>query len=163
VVNKGRYHDSWYTLLAKIFGAERAEIERQDARRQARRRAIFASISLAVIAILSVALVVAIISRELAVSALRSFAAAEHVVIGASLAGKVKTFVQVIAISLLIIYNQLGEFSHLTPLSLWASLMVTVYSGVEYFVRFARLIIAGEPETKKRESPEGPPASSTVA
>jgi WD40 repeat protein len=66
-VNKGRYHDSWYTLLAKIFGAERAEIERQDARRQARRRAIFAAVSLAVIAILSVALVVAIISRREAV------------------------------------------------------------------------------------------------
>lgn len=93
-------------------------------------------------------MVVAIISRELAVSALRSFAAAEHVVIGASIAGKVKTTVQVIAISLLIIYNQLGEFSHLAPLSLWLSLLVTVYSGIEYFVRFARLIMAGDrPET----------------
>ena len=89
-------------------------------------------------------MVVAIISRELAVSALRSFAAAERVVIGASVAGKVKTVVQVIAISLIIIYNQLGEFSHLAPLSLWASLVVTVYSGVEYFVRFARLILASE-------------------
>ena len=92
-------------------------------------------------------MVVAIISRELAVSALRSFAAAERVVIGASVAGKVKTTVQVIAISLLIIYNQLGEFSHLAPLSLWASLLVTVYSGVEYFVRFARLILASESAT----------------
>jgi CDP-diacylglycerol--glycerol-3-phosphate 3-phosphatidyltransferase len=87
-------------------------------------------------------MVVTIISRELAVSALRSFAAAEHVVIGASFAGKVKTTVQVIAISLIIFYNQLGEFSHLAPISLWASLIVTVYSGIEYFVRFARLIIA---------------------
>ncbi len=97
-------------------------------------------------------MVVAIISRELAVSALRSFAAAERVVIGASVAGKVKTTVQVIAISLLIIYNQLGEFSHLAPLSLWASLIVTVYSGVEYFVRFAKLIIAGERATPTVEA-----------
>jgi WD40 repeat protein len=66
-VNKGRYHDAWYTLLAKIFGAERAEIERQDAKRQARRRAIFAAVSVAVIAVLSVALVVAVISRQEAV------------------------------------------------------------------------------------------------
>ncbi len=66
-VNRGRYHDAWYTLLAKIFGAERAEIERQDAKRQARRRAIFAAVSVVVIAVLSVALVVAVISRQEAV------------------------------------------------------------------------------------------------
>jgi WD40 repeat protein len=63
-VNRGRYHDAWYTLLAKIFGAERAEIERQDAKRQARRRAIFAAVSAAIIAVLSVALVVTVISRQ---------------------------------------------------------------------------------------------------
>ena len=79
----------------------------------------------------------------LAVSALRSFAAAEHVVIGASLAGKVKTGVQVVAISLVIIYNQLGEFSHLAPLSLWLSVIVTVYSGIEYFARYGKLILNG--------------------
>ena len=107
--------------------------------------------------------VVVIVAREFAVTSLRSFAAAENLVIPAGPSGKLKTIVQIVAISLVIIYNQLGEFSHLAPLSLWASLVVTVYSGVEYFVRFARLIIAGEPETKKRESPEGPPASSTVA
>lgn len=67
-LNKGRYHDSWYTLLSKIFGTERAEIERLDAKRQARRRAIFAGVSLVVITLLSVALVVAIISRQQAAS-----------------------------------------------------------------------------------------------
>ena len=67
-LNKGRYHDSWYSLLAKIFGTERAEIERLDAKRQARRRAIFAGVSLAVIALLSVALVFAIIARQQAAS-----------------------------------------------------------------------------------------------
>lgn len=88
-------------------------------------------------------MVVVIVSRELAVSALRSFAAAEHVVIGASFTGKIKTGVQIVAISLIIIYNQLGEFSHLAPLSLWASLIVTAYSGVEYFVRYGKLILNG--------------------
>jgi WD40 repeat protein len=67
-LNKGRYHDSWYTLLSKIFGTERAEIERLDAKRQARRRAIFAGVSLAVIAALSVALVFVMISRQQAAS-----------------------------------------------------------------------------------------------
>jgi hypothetical protein len=51
--------------------------------------------------------------------------------------------VQVISISLLIIYNQLGEFSHLAPISLWVALLVTVFSGVEYFIRFGRLILNG--------------------
>jgi CDP-diacylglycerol---glycerol-3-phosphate 3-phosphatidyltransferase len=86
-------------------------------------------------------MVVVIISRELAVSGLRSFIAADQVVIGASWAGKLKTVIQVIAISLIIIYNQLGEFSHLAPIALWLSLLVTVYSGIEYFVRYGRLIL----------------------
>jgi len=48
-----------------------------------------------------------------------------------------------VAISLIIIYNQLGEFSHLAPVSLWLSLIVTAYSGVEYFVRYGKLILNG--------------------
>ena len=67
-VNKGHYQDPWYTLLAKIFGAERAEIERQDAKRQARNRAIFAAVTLAIIALLSVALFFTVISRQEAAS-----------------------------------------------------------------------------------------------
>jgi WD40 repeat protein len=63
-LNKGRYYDSWYTLLAKIFGVERAEIERLDAKRRARSRATFVTVSVAVIALLSVALIFADISRR---------------------------------------------------------------------------------------------------
>lgn len=63
-VSGARYRDSWYTLLAKIFGAGRAEIERVDARRRARRRAILAAVSVAVIAALSVALVFALVARR---------------------------------------------------------------------------------------------------
>jgi CDP-diacylglycerol--glycerol-3-phosphate 3-phosphatidyltransferase len=111
-------------------------------------------------------MVVAIISRELAVSALRSFAAAERVVIGASLAGKLKTTVQVIAISLLIIHTRLpGELSHLAPVSLWASLVVTVYSGIEYFARYARLILAAENDAVEEENaaPMAAPAAAERA
>jgi CDP-diacylglycerol--glycerol-3-phosphate 3-phosphatidyltransferase len=86
-------------------------------------------------------MVVVILSREFAVSTLRSFAAAEQVVIPAAWSGKVKTFLQVVAISLLIIYEKLGEFSHLAPLSLWAVVVVTVYSGIEYYVRYGRLVL----------------------
>ena len=91
-------------------------------------------------------MVLAIVSREFAVSALRSYAATEQVVIASTWSGKLKTVVQVISISLLIIYNQLGEFSHLAPISLWVALIVTVFSGVEYFIRFGRLILNGAGE-----------------
>ena len=89
-------------------------------------------------------IVVVIIAREFAVTSLRSFASAENLVIPAGLSGKVKTTVQIISIALLIIYNQLGEFRHLAPISLWVALAITIYSGIDYFVRFGRLILRGE-------------------
>ena len=92
-------------------------------------------------------IVVVIIAREFAVTSLRSFAAAEGLVIPSGLSGKIKTIVQIVSIALLIIYNQLGEFRHLAPVSLWVALVVTVYSGAEYFVRFGALILRGAPGT----------------
>ena len=89
-------------------------------------------------------IVVVIVAREFAVTSLRSFASAENLVIPAGLSGKIKTTVQIISIALLIIYNQLGEFRHLAPVSLWVALAITIYSGIEYFVRFGRLILRGE-------------------
>jgi CDP-diacylglycerol--glycerol-3-phosphate 3-phosphatidyltransferase len=89
-------------------------------------------------------MVVVIIAREFAVTSLRSFAAAENLVIPAGISGKIKTIVQIVSIALLIIYNQLGEFRHLAPISLWVALVITAYSGIEYFVRFGRLILSGE-------------------
>jgi CDP-diacylglycerol--glycerol-3-phosphate 3-phosphatidyltransferase len=86
-------------------------------------------------------MVVVIIAREFAVSSLRTFASAEGLVIAAGVSGKIKTIVQIIAVALLIIYNQLGEFRHLAPISLWVALAITIYSGIEYFVRFGRLIL----------------------
>ncbi|HEX2645135.1 MAG TPA: CDP-diacylglycerol--glycerol-3-phosphate 3-phosphatidyltransferase [Thermoanaerobaculia bacterium] len=89
-------------------------------------------------------MVVVMVAREFAVTSLRSFAAAENLVIPAGFSGKVKTTVQIISISLVIIYNQLGEFRHLAPISLWVALIVTAYSGIEYFVRFGHIILRGE-------------------
>lgn len=105
-----------------------------------------AFISLVEMEVVPAWIVVVIIAREFAVTSLRSFAAAEHLVIPAGFSGKVKTIVQIVSIALLIIYNQLGEFRHLAPISLWVTLAVTVYSGVEYFVRFGKLILRGEAE-----------------
>ncbi len=111
-----------------------------------------AFISLVEMEVVPAWIVVVIIAREFAVTSLRSFAAAEHLVIPAGFSGKVKTIVQIISIALLIIYNQLGEFRHLAPISLWVTLAVTVYSGVEYFVRFGKMILRGD-----LEPPSGSP------
>ena len=81
-------------------------------------------------------MVVVIIAREFAVSALRSVAATEHIVLGAISSAKVKTVTQMIAIALLIIYERLGSFEQLAPISLWVAMLASVYSGLEYFFRF---------------------------
>jgi CDP-diacylglycerol--glycerol-3-phosphate 3-phosphatidyltransferase len=89
-------------------------------------------------------MVTLIVAREFAVSSLRAFAASEHLVIPAGVSGKVKTVVQIVAISLLIVNEQLGAFAHLAPLSLWAAVLASAYSGIEYFVRFGRMILSGD-------------------
>jgi CDP-diacylglycerol--glycerol-3-phosphate 3-phosphatidyltransferase len=88
-------------------------------------------------------MVVVIVAREFAVSALRSLAASQNLVLGAGLSGKVKTILQIVAISLLIISNQLGQLQVLAPLALWVALLVTIYSGIEYFVRHGGTVLRG--------------------
>jgi CDP-diacylglycerol--glycerol-3-phosphate 3-phosphatidyltransferase len=90
-------------------------------------------------------MVAIILAREFAVGALRNIAAAEGKVIAAGWAGKVKTTVQIVAVSLLIIHNQLGEFRHLAPLSLWIAVFVTVFSGFEYFLRYRAMLATDAP------------------
>lgn len=89
-------------------------------------------------------MVVVVISREFAVSALRSVAALQNVAIAAVRSGKLKTVLQVIAIALSIISNRLGNFQQLAPAFLWLAVIMTLYSGVEYFVRFGRLVLRSQ-------------------
>lgn len=108
-------------------------------------------------------IVTVIIAREFAVGTLRSFAAAESLVIPAGFSGKIKTTVQIISIALLIIHSQVEkEFGRLAPISLWAAMLITVYSGIEYFVRFGRLILRGEvPESLRAPAPSSQIPSAT--
>ncbi len=96
-------------------------------------------------------MVVVIIAREFAVSSLRSLAASEDVVLGAIRSAKVKTFLQIVSISLLIFYNQLGEFERLAPISLWLAMLASLYSGIEYFVRFAPRVLRESVRTSESE------------
>lgn len=81
--------------------------------------------------------VILIISREFAVTGLRLVAAGEGIVLAASKMGKLKTVSQILAIILLLLHN--FPFSYIgLPIDiilLYISLILTVWSGVEYFVK----------------------------
>lgn len=76
-------------------------------------------------------IVIVIISREFCVTGLRVIAANEGIVIAAGYSGKVKTTVQIITVIALLI----NLHPILNDLLLWASAIMTIYSGVEYFVQ----------------------------
>ena len=86
-------------------------------------------------------MIVIIIGREFAVSGLRSIAAQQGVTIAASPLGKGKMISQVVAISLLILGYQLGEFLFIGTIALWIVMLFALASGVDYFFRFSRAIL----------------------
>lgn len=86
-------------------------------------------------------MVVIIIGREFAVSGLRAIAAQQGVTIAASPLGKGKMVSQVVAISLLILGHELGEFLFVGNIALWVVMVFALVSGVDYFVKFARAVL----------------------
>jgi CDP-diacylglycerol--glycerol-3-phosphate 3-phosphatidyltransferase len=86
-------------------------------------------------------MVVIVVAREFAVSALRSVAALQNLAISASASAKLKTVLQITAIALAIVSEKLGEFQKLAPTMMWAAVLVTLYSGVEYFVKYGRMVV----------------------
>lgn len=86
-------------------------------------------------------MVVIIIGREFAVSGLRSIAAQQGVTISASSLGKGKMVSQIVAISLLILGYELGEFRFVGELALWVVVVFAIASAVDYFAKFARAVL----------------------
>lgn len=81
--------------------------------------------------------VIVIISREFAVTGLRLVAAGEGVVLAAGQLGKFKTVLQILAIIFLLLQNVPFAMIEL-PIDiilLYAALIITIVSGVEYFVK----------------------------
>ena len=83
-------------------------------------------------------MVVIILGRDIMVTSLRGVASAEGVVIQAEELGKYKTTLQVFALSGLILhYPYLSIDFHLGGMYfLWASLLLSIWSGVSYFRKF---------------------------
>jgi CDP-diacylglycerol--glycerol-3-phosphate 3-phosphatidyltransferase len=80
------------------------------------------------------------LSREFAVSGLREIAAAEQVIIHASPMAKAKTVLQIVAILCLILDYQLWPLTFYTlgVGLLTLSLVLSLISGVEYYVKWRR-------------------------
>ena len=91
-------------------------------------------------------MVVVVIAREFAVSALRSIGALQGVAISAVLAGKLKTIVQIVTIAVLIVSTPVPILQEIAPALRWLTVLITLYSGVEYFVRFGRLVVQSRTE-----------------
>lgn len=85
-------------------------------------------------------IVAIIIMRDVAVDGLRNIASSDGLVIPASKLGKQKTLCQIIAVSSLIIHYPLfGIDAHLVGIViLYFVLILTIWSGVNYFVEFYR-------------------------
>ena len=88
-------------------------------------------------------MVVIIIGREFAVSGLRAIAAQQGVTIAASPLGKTKMVAEVVAVSLLILGHELGEFLFIGNVALWVVMLFALVSGVDYFAKFARAVLRG--------------------
>ncbi|MFH1148286.1 MAG: CDP-diacylglycerol--glycerol-3-phosphate 3-phosphatidyltransferase [Pseudomonadota bacterium] len=87
-----------------------------------------------------------IIGREMAITGLRAIGVTGGVVIDASALGKMKATLQIISlIAILIHFQYVGiDFHDLGTVLLWLALILTVWSGVDYFVRFYRLFTTTE-------------------
>jgi CDP-diacylglycerol--glycerol-3-phosphate 3-phosphatidyltransferase len=83
-----------------------------------------------------------IVGRELAITGLRSVIAGKGVDISASRLGKLKTGFQIAAIIPLMIHYPLFDLDcqAIGMVLIWAALGFTVWSGIDYFIKFKRLV-----------------------
>ena len=86
-------------------------------------------------------MLIVILAREFAIAGMRTVAASDGTVIAAGMSGKIKTVLQMIAVPLLLLTAAIDNldvfyyFNLAGQIFLWASLIMTVYSGVEYIVK----------------------------
>jgi len=91
-------------------------------------------------------MVVLIVGRELAVTGLRTMALSEGIVLAAEELGKYKTILQMLALhGLLLHYTWLGiDFFSGGMYFLWPSLVLSLWSGVDYHIRVIRRVMVRE-------------------
>jgi len=85
-------------------------------------------------------IVAIIVARDVLVDGIRSFSSAEGLIIAAGRTGKLKTLCQVIGVSALLVhYPLLGiNFQMIGILVMYVALVLTIWSGAEYVLKFHR-------------------------
>ncbi len=92
---------------------------------------------------LSVWIILIVFARELMVMGIRMIAAGEGVVIAASIWGKVKTVIQIIAIIAYLLNDVVEQLLNGLIKDMWylddivmgAAIIITIYSGIDYFIK----------------------------
>ena len=86
-------------------------------------------------------MVFVILAREFTITSLRSVAASEGIVIAAGRSGKIKTILQMAAIVAILLKNYPFELINLPVADglLWAAVLMTVISGIEYIYQSRKL------------------------
>lgn len=88
-------------------------------------------------------ILIIIISREFIISGFRLIAAEEGVVIAAGLSGKLKTISQMIMLIFLMLYK-IKIFYILGNIFMYISVVLTVFSLVEYIYKNRKVVLKGE-------------------
>jgi len=99
-----------------------------------------------------------ILGRELAITVLRSVGHARGVSIPASRLGKVKMVMEIVAILLLMLGNQVQLFYRLGTAALWGVMVVALISAADYYRRYSRVLsdpkVADFEEARQRSNQE---------
>ena len=88
-------------------------------------------------------MLIVILTREFVVSGIRAVAASEGIVIAAGMSGKIKTVLQMIAVPMMLLIPVVPTdtiFYYISMGFLWASLIMTIYSGIEYVVQNRKVL-----------------------
>lgn len=80
---------------------------------------------------------IVILAREFTVSGMRTVAASEGIVIAAAMSGKIKTVLQMLSVIGLLLLNAISStvLTVTAYVLLYASLVMTVFSGIEYVIK----------------------------
>ena len=99
-----------------------------------------------------------ILGRELAITVLRSVGHTRGVSIPASRLGKVKMVMEIVAILLLMLGNQVQLFYVLGTAALWGVMVVALISAADYYRRYSRVLsdpkVADFEEARRRSNQE---------
>lgn len=96
-------------------------------------------------------MVILIIGRDFAISGLRSIAMSEGYLIPASDLGKSKMVLQVLAVGMAMASLRHPDWQPLTAVVLWASVLFTLVSAIDYARQFWRKIDIGVKRRRRRE------------